>query len=101
MDGKYLRKLNNMHKTKILFLFTLFCHNMYSSDIPSNIPDIPCKKLTIFVEQPHLVAWLSNNQAFIGGKNCYEIVDTTSNSSIKQVECENVWDIAVNKKKPQ
>src|SRR5579863_4761923 len=90
-----------MHNTKILFLLTLFCHTIFSSDIPFNIPDIPSMQLKTVVEQPHLVAWLSNNQAFVGGKNGYAIVDTTDNFSIKKIECENVWDVAVNKTKTQ
>jgi len=56
------------------------------------------------LQHPYLVAWLNDDQAFIGGRDSFAILDTVNNAVIKQTERERVYapyDIAVNSTKTQ
>ena len=84
-----------MRNTKIFFLFTFFCHNIFCSETPY-------KQLTTFVKQPHLASWLDKRHVFIGGVNGFEIIVPANNQSIQHEECHTgVYDIALNKTRTQ
>ena len=85
-----------MHKINFIFLLLVVC--------PIFCMQKTQKKLTTFVQKPHLIAFLNKEKVFIGGENGFELINPTTDESITQ-ECfeyqtnKRVYDFAINRSK--